>query len=530
MQSPHLARFKFCRRCVPQGLPQALHKTWLHRSAALRGPKDGTRNDNLHDAKGEGHGNPKKDEPGPMSRRLEEATEEALLSGGASGRRAIEDAGFSEELKEKLLDKVAGARFQQQYKGAFAQAGISPSTSSPPAVQAHASHISSGNPWTGTEDAADAVLRMLHDAKKPLRPGDRGKFQPPVVDTRIRRRVPQSPGQRVVSARDKANMYVGGMDTKTIKGLSDEEREEIKAERRERFQPAARAVPSTLSGIAALANQRIEDAIARGQFKDLPRGKEMERDPRANSPFIDTTEYLMNRMIQRQELVPPWIEKQQELTKAARVFRERLRNDWKRHASRMIASRGGSLEEQMRRAEVFAAAELAHNPRRSSDGENSPSILGLHGTSPSLGAAECTSDSTSPDPAGSMTDGPVVQRPFRDPDWEIAETAYVDLSIENLNSITRSYNLMAPELARKPYFSIDRELKSCFADMAPLIANEIKVRAVGRSTAGTVRPGKTEGSTLAERIFGKDDVKIHLEANEKVYGLREWWRDFWKSG
>lgn len=523
MQSPHLVRFKFCRRCVPQGLPQALHKTCLHHSAALRGPKDGTRIDNFHDAKG-GHDsqvNSKKDEPGPMSRRLEEATEEALLSGGSSGRRAIEDAGFSEELKEKLLDKVAGARFQQQYKGAFAQAGISPSTSSPPAVRVHPSHVSSGNPWTGTEDAADAVLRMLHDAKKPLRPGDRGKSQPPVVGTQIRRRVPQSPGQRVVSARDRANMYVGGMDIKTTKGLSDEEREEMKAERRERFEPAARAVPSTLSGIAALANQRIEDAIARGQFKDLPRGKEMEQDPRANSPFIDTTEYLMNRMIQRQELVPPWIEKQQELTKAAGGFRERLRNDWKRHASRMIASRGGSLEEQMRRAEVFAAAELAHNPRRSSD----------HGTSPSLGATECPSDSTSPYPAGSMTDGPVnIQRPFRDPDWEIAEAAYMNLSIENLNRITRSYNLMAPELARKPYFSIDRELKSCFADMAPLIANEIKVRAVGRSRAGTVRSGETEGSTLAERIFGKDDVKIHLEADEKVYGLKEWWRDFWKSG
>lgn len=71
----------------------------------------------------------------------------------------------------------------------------------------------------------------------------------------------------------------------------------------------------------------------------------------------------MNKMIQRQDIVPPWIEKQQELVKAARVFRQRLRNDWKRQAARTIASKGGSLREQMRTAELYALAEAKHNPR-----------------------------------------------------------------------------------------------------------------------------------------------------------------------
>ena len=70
----------------------------------------------------------------------------------------------------------------------------------------------------------------------------------------------------------------------------------------------------------------------------------------------------MNKIIQKQDIVPPWIEKQQELVKAANVFRSRLRADWKRHAARVIASKGGSLESQVRRAEVYAAAEGAHNP------------------------------------------------------------------------------------------------------------------------------------------------------------------------
>ncbi|KAG6056435.1 hypothetical protein E4U17_002195 [Claviceps sp. LM77 group G4] len=469
-----------------------------------------------------------------MSRRLEQATEDALLSGDASGRRAIQDAGFSEELKAKLIERVAAAESQHQ----------------------HASHSTAGEtPWTGTENTVDAVLRMLQDAKKPMRAeaGARCLQPPVVVDTRLRRRrPPQSPGQRAVNARDKASMYVG-MDMKTLKGLSVSERNEMKAELRERFEPVARAVPATISGIAALANQRIEDAIARGQFKHLPRGQEMPRDPRADSPFIDTTEFIMNRMIRRQELVPPWIEKQQELTKAVRVFRERLRNDWKRHVARTIASWGGSLKEQMGRAAAFATAEVAYNPRYSgtdssgSTGEEirrkDCSCTGLDtahrtietGAGAGAGAASAatittittTTTTTTTTTAATAT---LLQRPYRDHEWEKTEKAYMELSIENLNRITRSYNIMAPELARKPYFSLDRELNACFADVAPLIAQEIKTRAVDRrtSTAGTGGVGDSAASTLVERFVGTDRVKVHLEAGEKAYGLKEWWRDIWR--
>ncbi|KAG5972858.1 hypothetical protein E4U58_005999 [Claviceps cyperi] len=471
-----------------------------------------------------------------MSRRLEQATEDALLSGDASGRRAIQDAGFSEELKAKLIEKVAAAESQHQ----------------------QASHFTAGEtPWTGTENTVDAVFRMLQDAKKPMRAeaGARCLQPPVVVNTRLRRRrATQSPGQRAVNARDKASIYVG-MDMKTLKGLSVSERDEMKAELRERFEPVARAVPATISGIAALANQRIEDAIARGQFKDLPRGQEMPRDPRADSPFIDRTEFIMNRMIRRQELVPPWIEKQQELTKAVRVFRERLRNDWKRHVARTIASWGGSLQEQMARAAAFAAAEVAYNSRYS--GPDSSGSVGEEirrkdctgldtahrtietGAGAGAGAASAATTTsttiasttiTSTTNTSTSTISTLFQQPYRDHEWEKTEKAYMELSIENLNRITRNYNIMAPELARKPYMSLDRELNACFADVAPLVAQEIKIRAVHRrtSTEGTGGVGNSAASTLVERFVGTDRVKVHLESGEKVYGLKEWWRDIWK--
>jgi hypothetical protein len=222
-----------------------------------------------------------------MTSRLQQATEDALLTGGRAGRRAIEDAGFSEELKAKLLDKVAGVKFHQDHAAALSHAGVT--SRIPDSAGLGTRAMATGEAWTGQESTEDAVLRMLDDARKPLAPGLRGKSKPPVpapVDMRLRREIGMSPGRRVAGARDKAQAYAG-MGVKD-KGLNEEEREAMRREFKERFAPAARAMPNTVTGLAALANERIEDAIARGQFKNIPRGKGVERDKRADNPFIDT--------------------------------------------------------------------------------------------------------------------------------------------------------------------------------------------------------------------------------------------------
>ena len=486
-----------------------------------------------------------------MSRRLEEATMEALLTGGRAGRQAVQDAGFSEELKEKLFDKVQGAKFRKQFSSALATAGVSstPGVSSGPVSQ----------PWTGEERTEDAVLRMLDDAKKPLKPELRGKFQPPPVDMRIRRDPVLSPSERVASARDKASTYSGmGLKEKLSpknEGLTDEEKEAWRQEFRERFQPGARAMPNSISGLAALANERIENAISRGQFKNIPRGKGIERDTRADNPFIDTTEYIMNKMIQRQDIVPPWIEKQQDLVKAAHSFRTRLRNDWKRHAARMIAARGGSLAEQMSRAEAYARSERVHNPtQRLRNVEDIPISTSLTDdpvmvkmrqqvkqveedkaavTEAAAAAATETVRAENPGQAKAETEAASapLPPPFRDPEWEKAESSYMQLSIDNLNSITRAYNLMAPDLAKKPYFALQRELLSAYADVAPQLANEIKERATRPANPGLgAAPGGGNKDGFLEYLGGGASPRIHLEADEKAYGLKEWWRDFWSKG
>ena len=404
---------------------------------------------------------------------------------------------------------------------------------------------------------------MLNDSHKPLRgtgppkmPTPRGP--PASVDMRMKRVVQNSHGERLASARDRTSVYALSQNP----SLSEQEREKMRKILKERFTAAARPMPGSVQGLAALANDRIEDAIARGQFKNIARGRglNVERDHNANSPFLDTTEYFMNKIIQKQEIVPPWIEKQQELIKAANVFRARLRADWKRHAARVIASRGGSLETQVTRAEAYAIAEAANNlratktesmteidhegqlsqvtvtesPTASSETTDSKItvsqdlVINMPTSQTAQEPSEVTDHTSKSSAENTSPSAPPLPRltPFRDPAWESLERAYHTLAITEINNITRSYNLQAPDLAKKPYFSLERELRSCFADIAPQLSNEIRERAR--------RPGKIKVEIVGHRPggvlerFSGEKVKVY-DSRKPNYGFKQFWKDLWGS-
>ncbi|TKA66181.1 hypothetical protein B0A49_08347 [Cryomyces minteri] len=487
-----------------------------------------------------------------MSRRLAQMSDESLEVGGRSARRAVEEAGFDEDLKRRLEERIAGASTRNDYPSAFAQAEL------PTSAGKGTRDIAGARPWTGTESVEDAALRMLTDAHKPMRgpakiPSIRGP--PPKVDTG-RSRTKVNSGTRIANARHKTSIYSFMKDP----NLSEKEREQFRKEMKERFTPAARAIPATVQGLASLADERIVDAIARGQLKNLPRGKVIERDYNASSPFLDTTEYFINKIIQKQDIVPPWIEKQQELVSTATKFRSRLRADWRRHAARTISSRGGTLPDRIRRAQEYAAAEAIENPPKRKeekmnavDGGGHVSQITLSGElKPTEGssATESTSQITvteatvdpsggsqhpEPGSVGKITitettrheenaephDARPSVRPFRDPAWEQMERSYHKVAIDNLNNLTRSYNLMAPNLAKKPYFSLDRELRACYADVAPQLASEIRDRANAPKLKIEVI-GHTPGGVL-ER-FGGQKVKVY-DSRKPQYGFKEFWKD-----
>ena len=402
---------------------------------------------------------------------------------------------------------------------------------------------------------------MLDDAHKPLRstrplkiPTPRGS--PASVDMRMKKAVQRSQGERLANARDTMSVYALTQDPT----LSEKEREQMRKTLKERFSAGARPMPGSVQGLAALANERIEDAIARGQFKNIARGKgkNVERDHTASSPFLDTTEYFMNKIIQKQEIVPPWIEKQQELVKAAAAFRGRLRSDWKRHAARVIASKGGPLEAQVRRAEAYAAAEAAENPTTPkteslSEIDNKGRLSQVTVTSTSTPSSdsldsEITVSENLATDAAKLSHGqsrpenlafepssgpkllesssyelpPVAS--FRDEAWQSLEYSYHKLAITELNNLTRSYNLQAPDLAKKPYFSLDRELRSCFADIASQLPNEIRERAKRPERVKVELIGNSPGGVL-EKLSGTK-VKVY-DSTKPNYGFKQFWQDLW---
>lgn len=279
-------------------------------------------------------------------------------------------------------------------------------------------------------------------------------------------------------------------------------------------------------------------------------------------------------MIQRQDIVPPWIEKQQELVKAANVFRVRLRNDWRRHAARSISSRGGSLHDQIKIADRYAESERVYNPKTRSVEQISvptnltadPVMISITQEAPktptsevpppvveitpsnALESPQLSANTAAPTPSpmpletspSASADSPAPEAipttappltplplPFRDPAWEKAELSYLTLAVTNLNNITRSYNLMAPDLAKKPYFNLERELKSCYADIAPQIGLAIRERAARPAKELVEKVGHRPGGVL-ER-FGGETARVYDEKTERAYGFKEFWDDLWSK-
>ncbi|KAF2706988.1 hypothetical protein K504DRAFT_458454 [Pleomassaria siparia CBS 279.74] len=566
------------RRLVAYARPITRPRLRRYADTAVRRKQDDGDQDEGNTANGEvGHdkiedGQVQEKDEGAMTRRLRSMSENALESDPRSASTTVSSSGFSEDLKRELEERIASANFRSENRAAFAEVEISGRAGR------GTRDIAAADPWTGEESIHDASLRMLTDAHKPLRIPGRGRIPGPSaplpkrVDTG--RRDNKGSGIRLADARDRSGLYSSLKES----DIDDQEKQKRFQELKDRFSPNARAVvPGTIQGLASLANQKIEDAIARGQFKNLPsRGKKMERDYNASNPFLDTTEYFLNKMIQKQEIVPPWIEKQQELVSAATKFRTRLRLDWKRHAARMIASGGGSLQDQVRRAEAYAKAEMAINPMKKKeetlnivDDTGHISQISLSGelkvpsettslcstpassgplveeiTAERTAACESSHPSSTPNPdvepstltmpispispaAPSLSSIPPAPYPYRDPTWESTERTYHDLVIASLNSLTRSYNLQAPDLAKKPYFSLPRELRACYADVAPLLPGEIRDRALGpRARAGEIvgvgggpgRKGVLEG-------FVGEKAKIRDEIEGKRYGFRQLWKD-----
>lgn len=63
-------------------------------------------------------------EKGALSRRLSEMAEDAMNTGSKSDRKTMADAGFSEELKRKLEERIAQASFASENQKAMSEVNM----------------------------------------------------------------------------------------------------------------------------------------------------------------------------------------------------------------------------------------------------------------------------------------------------------------------------------------------------------------------------------------------------------------------
>ncbi|KAH8096641.1 hypothetical protein BXZ70DRAFT_896054 [Cristinia sonorae] len=182
--------------------------------------------------------------------------------------------------------------------------------------------------------------------------------------------------------------------------------------------------PVTMKGWASLVEDRIEKARLEGQFKTLKgRGQPLTHITEEKNPFVAREEFLMNRIVQRNGAAPPWVEIQGELESAVSAFREVVKQSWTRRALRMLTI------------------------------AQPPALL------PKLTLSDVTA--------------------LRDTEWESREQAYHDSAIDELNSLVRKYNGLAPYAVRRPYYLRSTEIERAYRESGPDILRGIAERVNG---------------------------------------------------
>ncbi|SEI31852.1 YALIA101S02e03598g1_1 [Yarrowia lipolytica] len=297
-------------------------------------------------------------------------------------------------------------------------------------------------PWTGEEGFEQGVLRMLEDAHKPLG----GQAVRSGQGVPLPKRAPKvSVSARLSGARDQSLDYT--MDKVT--GTKPVKDEEMSATRRRALDSMGTLNgPVILSGIQSIADQRIEDARKRGQFDGIKRGVPLDLKHSSN-PMIDDTEYFLNSMLKRQNILPPWIERQTKLgVKTDRLISD-MRVSFIRHVVHSVVRKSKRLEDVL-------------------------GSLDKH----------------------SYENG--------DPSWEQNALKYHETALEGLNSSIRSYNLQAPQPARRGYLSFEDILKCVYSDVDKAIRQEV----IREMTAEKKKPPQLyERKVIREKELPKWRVK-----------------------
>lgn len=94
-------------------------------------------------------------------------------------------------------------------------------------------------------------------------------------------------------------------------------------------------------------------------------------------------------------------------------------------------------------------------------------------------------------------------RQMRDLEWERREYGYHTLAVEELNSMVRKHNGLAPYAVRRPYYMLKIEIDRMYEDCAKDIYNGLREASLRASTSllqndVIVGPSQARGGTAAD--------------------------------
>lgn len=344
----------------------------------------------------------------------------------------------------------------------------------------HDSELHSANAWDGDEHPQDTSLRMLLDAKKPLRSGNKGLYgesrlktiQKPTHTDNL---IPSDPSYQTWDATYVAPSHASGsqrpaiyrarntaeiqalqkvqsmdLDSRTKAHIRNTKKSKAKVRRISNAREGAldysltgslddvekteytKARPQNIQAWNSHIEDQIQVAQRNGKFSNLPgRGKPLASLNEENA-FISRDEQILNRLISRQGAVPPFVEMQMSVERETTSFRNYLR------------------EEIVKRA-------LVDLPNYSSDD---------------------------------------VVCSYRDQVWEDRNVSYHNILIDRVNSIIKSYNAIAPAFSRRGLLVLETEMKNAREEALPVIINRL------RHPRATSKPAKQDKkpSTLIGRI------------------------------
>jgi len=174
------------------------------------------------------------------------------------------------------------------------------------------------------------------------------------------------------------------------------------------------------------------------------------------NPFIACEEFLMNRIVQRNGAAPPWVELQAGKLRFISSVCSPGSNTVSVEMESAITSFRGVLRQAWSRRVLFTLTTL-----------------------------------TPPPSLERLTRDYVMD--LRDPEWEERERSYHEAALDEVNSLVRKHNAMAPYIARRALYTLNSELERTYKESAQEIHQELVAKLSGNPGETTPGSGRNDG-------------------------------------